>query len=255
MAENQAKVKGIIEETAQRVLREWKREVANSGIDSNLVDRLVAQRDRENSIIEHILRNNPEMDQNSLRNHIDNIRRTLRGEENQNIELPSTDSAFGISNLNQNSPNADPGAILEANNSLISDSAAGAPNISHDLSPSPLDFILSMAAPREDFMPNSDSSTNIISYFNNYGSSLSELSSNEIGHLFHVIYAILVIFCALDITMLLYGNYLITRFAIETRFPRFSRILRLRKKLVNFNLATLIIVLFVSSFFVIFMNY
>ena len=263
MAANRADMESVIEETAKRVVREW--EVFKSGgIDSNLVDRLIAQRDKENSIIEHILRNNPEIDPTQIQNYIDSLRMILRGEESPSIQWPSNDPDLGITNTNPISPNADPlqvsnvnarnpGAILEDNHSFISDSAAGPSTIS---SPGPsegnsLDFGLSMNVPREGFMPNSD--TNIFSYFNL--PSWSELSLTELGHMFHVLYAILVLIAVLDISMLLYGNYLITRFTIETRFPSLSGVLRFRNKLVHFNIATLLIFLFLFSLFVIFMNY
>jgi hypothetical protein len=193
MAANQADLERVVEETAKRVIREW--EVSKSEIDPTLVDRLVAQRDKENSIIEHILRNNPEMNPTNIKNYIDSLRMTLRGEEGQNIQLPSYDPTFGfgITNINPISPNVDQGAIIEANDYFISDSASGAATISYrgPSEANPLDFALSMGKARQGFMANSDSSTNIFSYFNI--SSLSELSSTELGFIFNIGYAIIVI--------------------------------------------------------------
>ena len=89
----------------------------------------------------------------------------------------------------------------------------------------------------------------IINYFKEF---LSHLSVTEICLVMHIFISIFILTCLLSIIFAVYGNSLIDKLSLETRYPKLSSIIRLRVKLQHFyvlsNTLFIVIGLFLMSY-------
>lgn len=68
----------------------------------------------------------------------------------------------------------------------------------------------------------------------NYKTYLSTLTVEQMGALSLIISSQLIISATISIVLILYGNYLIKRFKLETRYPKLAKFIELRQKFVNY---------------------
>ena len=65
-------------------------------------------------------------------------------------------------------------------------------------------------------------------------------SSTQLGGLAHILLYIFVYFCVSDILTTYYGNYLITYFKLEEKYPKLAKWIKTRKKLQDYSIGLFI---------------
>lgn len=88
--------------------------------------------------------------------------------------------------------------------------------------------------------------SNLINDFNNY---LSNLSLTEICLVINITSSILILTCLVTIIFAVYGNYIITKFSLEKKYPKLAKIINVRYTLqhtyIFFNASLIVVTLII----------
>lgn len=91
-------------------------------------------------------------------------------------------------------------------------------------------------------------------YFYNLQTYLDSLTTQQMGAVAHIIFAVTIIFCTINISSAYYGDTLITYLKIEDKLPRLARWIRYRRTFQHYYIAFNIFLILIISFYVIFTN-
>ena len=98
------------------------------------------------------------------------------------------------------------------------------------------------------------SDNSIYELIDQYKQFLSTLSTYELCILMDILVSMFIFACLLTILSAFYGNYFIEKFSLETKFPKFSKIIKIKVKLQHFYIITNFIYIFLALFFLGYVN-
>jgi hypothetical protein len=64
----------------------------------------------------------------------------------------------------------------------------------------------------------------------NYSDALNSLTTEQLGALSNLLFSQFILASVISIVFIFFGDYLITRFNLEIKYPRLAKIIGLRKK-------------------------
>lgn len=84
---------------------------------------------------------------------------------------------------------------------------------------------------------------------------LSNLSTEQLGALSHLLAAIFILFCVFSIIIVIYGEFLLNYFKLEEKYPKLGRIIKLRRIFQQYYLFINFIFIIITLLAIIFINY
>lgn len=85
---------------------------------------------------------------------------------------------------------------------------------------------------------------NINDYFNNINQFLSSLNHEQLGAIVHISGSIAIFYCMLTIIFTVFGDKLIIKFNLESKYPKLAGLIRLRRKYLEYNMIFNILLIF-----------
>jgi DNA repair ATPase RecN len=93
-----------------------------------------------------------------------------------------------------------------------------------------------------------------VDIFKNWSDFLKSLTFEQLNALSHILAALLVLLCLIDIILVIYNDFLITFFKLEERFPKLARFIQLRRKYQRFHMSVSFIICFITLFGIIYLD-
>ena len=93
-----------------------------------------------------------------------------------------------------------------------------------------------------------------VDIFKNWSDFLKSLTFEQLNALSHILAALLVLLCLIDIILVIYNDFLITFFKLEERFPKLARFIQLRRKYQRFHMFVSFIICFITLFGIIYLD-
>jgi hypothetical protein len=102
----------------------------------------------------------------------------------------------------------------------------------------------------------SSSGSNFISYyFNSYNDYISNLNTEQLGALAHILASIFILFCLFSIISVFYGDKLLIYLKLEERFPKLAKFIKLRRIFQHYYFLLNTILIIITLIYVIYVNY
>lgn len=96
-----------------------------------------------------------------------------------------------------------------------------------------------------------ESSKLINDYFENVTKVFDNLSPEQLGAIGHIFLAIGLYYCVINISIFYYGDYLITKYKLEEKYPSIVRWIQYRRKFQHYYIGwNLFLILFIASYMV-----
>jgi DNA repair ATPase RecN len=88
----------------------------------------------------------------------------------------------------------------------------------------------------------------------NWSDFLKSLTFEQLNALSHILAALLVLLCLIDIILIIYNDFLITFFKLEERFPKLAKFIQLRRKFQRFHMSVSFIICFITLIGIIYLD-
>ena len=92
-------------------------------------------------------------------------------------------------------------------------------------------------------------------FYNQYTSFLDDLTLQQLASLSHLLAALFILICLFSIIVIIYSDFLLNYLKIEDKYPKLGKIIRYRKKFQQFYLFINLLLIIVTLFAIIFINY
>lgn len=96
---------------------------------------------------------------------------------------------------------------------------------------------------------------NLHELIDNYKNFLSNLNVDQLCQLLTITSSSLILICLLNIIIIYFSNYIIDYLNLEIKFTKLAKFLKIRKIYQNFNISFNLLLIFISLFLIIFVNY
>jgi hypothetical protein len=90
--------------------------------------------------------------------------------------------------------------------------------------------------------------------YNQYIQFLSTLTTIQVGAIAYILVSILIIYLLINILLIFYGDKLITYFEIELRYPKLTKIIKLRRKFQDYYIISNSLIVILLLLYIIYIN-